>query len=36
MLIELSGVRNDKVIMSLRDHFVDGMSKCKRSVCNVL
>lgn len=27
LLIELSGVRSDKVIMSLRDHLVDGMSK---------
>ncbi|HBA8126714.1 TPA: hypothetical protein J1044_004280, partial [Escherichia coli] len=34
LLIELSGVRSDKVIMSLRDHLVGGMSKnhaCKKN-----
>ncbi len=34
LLIELSGVRSDKVIMSLYDHLVDGMSKkhaCKKN-----
>lgn len=34
LLIELDGVRSNKVIMSLRDHLVDGMSKkhaCKKN-----
>ncbi|HAW3616987.1 PbsX family transcriptional regulator [Escherichia coli] len=34
LLIELSGIRSDKVIMSLRDHLVGGMSKnhaCKKN-----
>ncbi|HDW2446455.1 TPA: hypothetical protein RLU20_001907, partial [Escherichia coli] len=34
LLIELSGIRSDKVIMSLHDHLVDGMSKkhaCKKN-----
>ncbi|WP_409071766.1 PapB/FocB family fimbrial expression transcriptional regulator [Escherichia coli] len=33
LLIELSGIRSDKIIMSLRDHLVDGFSKresCER------
>ncbi|MBB7656665.1 PbsX family transcriptional regulator [Escherichia coli] len=34
LLIELSGIRSDKIIMSLRDHLVDGFSKreaCERN-----
>ncbi|EKF5367816.1 PbsX family transcriptional regulator, partial [Escherichia coli] len=31
LLIELSGIRSDKIIMSLREHLVDGFSK--REVC---
>ncbi|MXE20425.1 PbsX family transcriptional regulator [Escherichia coli] len=31
LLIELSGIRSNKVIMSLRDHLVDGYSK--REAC---
>lgn len=34
LLIELSGIRSDKVIISLRDHLVDGFTKreaCERN-----
>ncbi|HFO6700583.1 TPA: PapB/FocB family fimbrial expression transcriptional regulator, partial [Escherichia coli] len=31
LLIELSGIRSDKIIMSLREHLVDGFTK--REVC---
>ncbi|MCO0492611.1 adhesin biosynthesis transcription regulatory family protein [Escherichia coli] len=31
LLIELSGIRSDKSIMSLREHLVDGFTK--REVC---
>lgn len=29
LLIELSGIRSDKIIMSLREHLVDGFYKTR-------
>ncbi|KAB3085567.1 PbsX family transcriptional regulator [Escherichia coli] len=34
LLVELSGIRSDKIIISLREHLVDGFSKleaCERN-----